>query len=73
MLMYLAGAVTCAAIFWGMGRLTATVANRTDHTAYWLLFVGMALPGLWTLTFIPNYIRIALRQTSGAQDPGDVQ
>jgi hypothetical protein len=73
MLMYLAGAVACAAIFWGMGRLTETVAYRTNHTAYWLLFVGMAFPGLWTLTFIPEYIRIALRQTSGAQDAGDIQ
>lgn len=73
MLMYLAGAVACAAIFYGLGRLTETVAYRTDHTVYWFLFVGMALPGLWTLTFIPEYIRIALRQTSGTIDPGEVQ
>lgn len=73
MLMYLAGAVACAGIFFGLGRLTETVAYRTDHAAYWLLFVGMAFPGLWTITFIPKYIRIALRQTSGVRDAGDVQ
>ena len=65
MIMYLIGAATCAAIFFGLGRLCETVAAKTDNAAYWMLFVGMAIPGIGTLTFIPAYIRIALRQTSG--------
>ena len=73
MLMYCTGAVACAAIFFGLVRLTETVAYRTAHAAYWLLFVGMTFPGLWTLTYIPKYIRTALRQTSGDRDPGDVE
>ena len=70
-LMYITGAAVCAAIFLGLGRLTETVAAKTDHAAYWMLFVGMAIPGLGTLAFVPAYIRIALRQTSGVIDPSE--
>ncbi len=72
-LMYLGGAVVCAAIFLGLERLTNMVAYKTDHTAYLLLFIGMGFPGLLTLAFIPKYIRVALRQTSGIEDPGGVE
>jgi hypothetical protein len=54
-----------------VGRFTETVAAKTDHSAYWMLFVGMAIPGIGTLAFIPAYIRIALRQTSGLIDPAE--
>jgi hypothetical protein len=71
-LMYLGGAIVCAAAFFGLERLTNMVANNTNHAAYLFLFVGMGFPGLWALTIIPKYVRVALRQTSGVEDPGDV-
>lgn len=71
LLMYIVATAVCAAIFLGLGRLTETVATKTDYTSYWMLFVGMAIPGLGTLAFIPAYIRIALRQTSGIIDPAE--
>jgi C4-dicarboxylate transporter len=69
MLMYIAAAAVCAAICLGLGRLTEAVAAKTDYAVYWMMFVGLAIPGLGTLALIPAYIRIALRQTSGVMDP----
>jgi hypothetical protein len=65
MLFYGVAAVLCYLLFLGGLFLAGWLGDQTDHAGQGGILVGAVFPGLGGLAIIPQFIAVALRQTSG--------
>lgn len=68
MLLYLFGGALAATLVWGGLFLAGWIGDRTGHSAQIGLVVGAVFPGIFSLSIIPQFVVVALRQTSGVED-----
>lgn len=64
---YLIGGAIAASLAWSGFLLAGWVGDRTDYTGEMGLLVGAVFPGVFALSIIPQFIVVALKQTSGVE------
>lgn len=63
---YAVAALVCLGVVQGIFILLAMLGDNTNHQMQQMILVGVIFPGTLNLPFIPGFITIALRQTSGS-------
>ena len=64
---YLLMAALAVLFVWGGFFLAGWIGDQTDYRGQTGLLVGAIFPGIFALTIIPQFIVVALKQTSGIQ------
>ncbi len=64
---YLIGATLCALFVQGGLYLAAWIGDQTEYSSQTSLIVGAVFPGIFFLSVIPQFIKVAQKQTLGIE------
>jgi hypothetical protein len=64
-LLYGGGVLVCYLLFMAGLLLAGWIGDRTDHAGQTGIIVGAIFPGVFGLQIIPQFLRVASRQTAG--------
>jgi hypothetical protein len=65
MLMYAAAGFVCYCLFIGDFYVAEWIGDRIHYGGQTAMLVGAIFPGIFALTIIPHFLRVAWKQTSG--------
>jgi hypothetical protein len=64
-LAYVLGSLVCYMLFLGGLYLAGWIGDRTNYAGQTGMLIGAIFPGLFCLAIIPQFLAVAVRQTSG--------